>query len=162
MKYRSAYNEIMYHTHRNKIKHDLAVAEKDYYNKLLESNKNDMRKTWNILKGIINKKRNSKLQSCFKIDEFTVITDESMVSKKFNDFFVNIGPSLASKIPYQTTSSSSYLCQEPQHSTSIYPVDLKEVDDIISSLRKCAPGSQWGPNRTFGKIFTSSDRNHTK
>ena len=68
-----------------------------------------MKRTWNILKGIINKKKQSKIQTRFKIDMNHIITDKSQISENFNDFFVNIGPNLASKIPVQNTSPEAYL-----------------------------------------------------
>ena len=69
-----------------------------------------------------------------------IITNKSIISEKFNDFFVNIGPNLASKIPEQSISPEDYLGQKIQNSIIMSPVDSKEFDDIISSLKKCAPG----------------------
>ena len=99
-----------------------------------------MKRTWNILKGIINKKKQSKIQTRFKIDMNHIITDKSQISENFNDFLVNIGPNLASKIPVQNTSPEAYLGQKIQNSILLSPVELKEFDEIISSLKKCAPG----------------------
>ena len=135
MKYKTSYNERMYAIHRNKVKHALETAEKEHYAKLFEINRSNMKKTWNILKSIINKKRNPKIQNRFRLDLNTIITDKSLISEKFNDFFVNIGPNLASKIPTQTMNPSAYLGHQIQHSIDIYPVEQKEFDDIMSSLK---------------------------
>ena len=43
LKYKTAYNEIMYKTYRNKLNHVLVKAEKDHYAKLLEANKRNMK-----------------------------------------------------------------------------------------------------------------------
>ena len=47
-----------------------------------------MRKTWEILKDIINKNRNKKIQTQFKVNDDWTITDKTIVSEKFNDFFL--------------------------------------------------------------------------
>ena len=44
IKCKTAYNEIMYTTYRNKLKHILLKAEKDHYASLLESYKSNMKK----------------------------------------------------------------------------------------------------------------------
>ena len=57
----------------------------------------DMKKTWKIIKTIISRnKQNSPTESL--VDNGKLITDKNAVVQKFYDFFVNIGPTLASKI----------------------------------------------------------------
>ena len=87
MKYRTSYNETMYITHRNNVKHAIMAAEKEHYANLFDANRSNMKKTWNLLKGIINKKKQTKVQTRFKIDLNNIITNKSAISEKFNDFF---------------------------------------------------------------------------
>ena len=66
----------------------------------------DMKKTWKIIKNIISRnKQNSPTESF--VDNGKTITDKNAIVQKFNDFFVNIGPTLASKI--QPTQSCTTL-----------------------------------------------------
>ena len=127
-------------TYRNKLKNVLAKAEKDHFAKLLEANKSNMKKTWMILKDIINKNRQSRVQSQFKISDGSTISNKQMISEKFNDFFINIGPSLADKITKQDKSPAFYLGNKLENSIFIEPVSAHELDDILKTLRKCAPG----------------------
>ena len=76
IKIRTAYNELMYSTYRNKLKNVLIKAEREYYAKLLEANKSSMKKTWSIIKQIINKKKHSKTETQFKLDDETVTSDQ--------------------------------------------------------------------------------------
>ena len=65
-----------------------------------------MKKTWKIIKNIISRnKQNSPTESF--VDNGKTITDKNAIVQKFNDFFVNIGPTLASKI--QPTQSCTTL-----------------------------------------------------
>ena len=81
------------------MKKILCKAEKEYYSQLIEANKSNMKKTWSILKEIINKSKSSKLQSQFRLSDNTLTSDQSVISEKFNDFFSNIQTNLAEKNP---------------------------------------------------------------
>ena len=72
---------------RNKLKGILIKAERDYYAKLLEANKSSMKKTWSVLREVINKKKHCKPEARFKLDDDSVTTDQFLISEKFNDFF---------------------------------------------------------------------------
>ena len=52
----------MYITHRNKVKNAIVAAEKKHYEKLFDANRSNMKKTWHLLKGIINNKIQTKIQ----------------------------------------------------------------------------------------------------
>lgn len=55
-----------------------------------------MKKTWQIIKNIISKNKSSVVTDTFIING-RKITDPDEIVSKFNDFFVNIGPSFAKK-----------------------------------------------------------------
>ena len=135
VKVRTAYNELMYTTYRNKLKNILGKAEQDYYAKLLEANKSNMRKTWSIIKQVINKKKQSKCETEFKLNDESTTTDQNVISEKFNDFFINIGPNLAAKIPPQTITPEHYLGTPTPSCLLLEPVTMTEFEDIIKSLK---------------------------
>ena len=136
IKHRTAYNELMYSMYRNKLKKILMKSEKDYYSKMLEANKGNMKKTWSILKQIINKKKYNKLQTEFKLSDDTITSNKSLISEKFNDFFINIGPTLAEKIPSQTSTPEEYLGSKITNSIFLSIVTAKEFDEIVLNLKK--------------------------
>ena len=138
----------MYTTHRNKVNRLKEEAERQHIASLLEANKTNLRKTWSILKSIINRKRDKRVQTRFKIAN-KIVTDKKLISEGFNDFFANIGPNLASKIPQQTATIKDYLGNSLLHSILISEVTHDEFSDILCSLKKCAPGMK------LTKIFFS-------
>ena len=140
LKCKTAYNEVMYKTYRNKLTHVLAKAEKDHNANLLEANKSNMKKTWGILKDIINKNKTHKVQSQFKLNDGSITSNKLIISEQFNDFFINIGPTLADKIPKQSKIPESYLGSRIKNSILLAPVTLTEIDDIFKTLRRCTPG----------------------
>ena len=53
----SVKNEICYKKYKNKLTHILLKAEKQYYHDLLNKHKDNMRKSWSIIKYIIHKNK---------------------------------------------------------------------------------------------------------
>ena len=59
--------------------------------------KNNLKKTWVVIKDLINKK-SSKASSRFYIENVCT-TNKQTIADGFNSHFVNIGPTLAKKNP---------------------------------------------------------------
>ena len=91
-KVKSAFSEKLYKTYKRKLQQLMKVAEKHYYHDLIVKNRNDMKKSWGIIKNIINKNQKPQTQSRFKIGNNLITSDKNIICNKFNDFFVNIGP----------------------------------------------------------------------
>ena len=104
LKIDTAANEIQYKKYRNKLNHILRCAERKHFQDILEKNEHNIKKTWQIFKSIVNRNKKSQVHSKSKLKDDTFTTDKSVISCKFNDFFVNIGPNLAKKIPPQSVS----------------------------------------------------------
>ena len=109
VKIRTSYNKVSYKTYQRTLKKIMLNEEKRYYANLLATNRGNMKKTWVILKGIVNKNKFNQSQSKFKLSDGTITNDKYMICEKFNEFFVSVGPNLAKKIPKQDISPLSYL-----------------------------------------------------
>ena len=72
----------MYKSYKNKLNHSLKWAEKKYYSDLLDSNKDNIKKTWQIMKNIINKNKSKKVQDKFKLNYESMISDKPVISNK--------------------------------------------------------------------------------
>ena len=62
------------------------------------------------------------------------ITDQKTIAEKFNEFYVNVGPNLASKIPQNNNDYKSYL---PDITTLFDEQDLteQELKEAVASLK---------------------------
>ena len=87
LKVKSATNEMNYKNYRNKLHHLIKIAEKRHYSKLLNECQDNIKKTWQIIKNIVNKHKASQLQTKFKLNDGSFTTDGSVISNQFNDFF---------------------------------------------------------------------------
>ena len=84
--------------YRNKLNHILHSAERKHYQNLLIEQKTNVKKSWQIIKGIINKRKYRLNNTKFKHNG-AIIEDGKLVADKFNKYFVNVGESLAKSIP---------------------------------------------------------------
>ena len=70
-----------------------------YYTSLLENSKGNFRATWNVINEILNKKRVKSTNVNYLMHNGKRCTDNKRIANIFNNFFKNIGPSLANNLP---------------------------------------------------------------
>jgi len=56
-----------------------------------------------------------------------MVTDTNLIANKFNDFFINVGQSLADKIPPRSKSYQHYLSKSPCNSFVVAPTSPEEI-----------------------------------
>ena len=84
-------------------------AKSEYYAKLFEEYKNDVRKTFKVINKIIGKTNNkSTIAQTFKLNNKN-LTNPQDIADQFCNFFTNIGPKYANDIPASTNTSDHYL-----------------------------------------------------
>ena len=66
--------------------------------------------------------------------------DPRAIANGFNNFFVNIGPTLASKITIGGISHGNFLNENLQSSLFLEPTNINEIKEVISKLKNGAPG----------------------
>ena len=99
-----------------------------------------MKKSWGVIKSIINKNQKTHIQGRFKIGKNLITADNELISNKFNDFFINIGPTLAKSIPRINKSPLSYLGNRLTETMYLAPVNENEIGQLIKSLKDTAAG----------------------
>ena len=97
-KVNSAPNDELYKSYRRKLQQLIKVAEKHHYHDLLIKYSNNMKKSWGVIKSVINRNQKTLIQGRFKIGKKLITSDNELISNKFNDLFINIGPTLAKSI----------------------------------------------------------------
>ena len=101
-------NELNYKIYKRNLTKLLNTAEKLHIQNLLEKNKSNLGKTWKIIKGIVNKGQTKHAQQSF-LHNGEVITDKKLIAENFNNFFINIGPTLSKNIPFTEGNVTDYL-----------------------------------------------------
>ena len=133
------YLETYYTEYKRILQKSLRQAEKDYYEKIFAENKSNLVKSWKIIKNVINKKSTTNRPCKFIINN-KEIDDKSVIADKFNDFYVNLGPTLAKKLPTSTIDPISYIKNGINKTIFLRPVNEHEVLKILKNMKKSSSG----------------------
>jgi len=129
-----------YKTYRNKFNGLIRTSKRQYYQDRFTTVSNDIRNTWKLINELLNRKKASATLPSKFMDGEDEITNQQNIVDKFNDFFVNIGPSLANKIDKTDHSPLSYLQNEYPAISLFDAPSTAEILDIILNLKNAAPG----------------------
>ena len=93
----------------------IRVDEKGHYEKMFGENRDNIAKSWKLIRNIINNKKCNRNNGEFHINN-SKIADKTIIPEKINAFYVNIEPSFTSKIPTGKCDPISYI-RNGVHST---------------------------------------------
>ena len=129
--------EVKYKKYKNKLISIIRISRKEYYKNKLDRNKDNIKGIWNILNSIIRDgvKQNS-LPKYFKEDDIENYNMEE-VADRFNNFFVNVGPDLESKIMDRGVEGKHMgdLVNRNPCSMFLERVEEKEILDIVKNCK---------------------------
>ena len=122
-----------HNTLKNRLNKEIRQDKKNYYMNLFSNSSNNMKKSWKTLHSLLgtdNKKScTEKIFSGLRTN-----TEKLQIVNKFNDFFANIGNTLANQLPSSTSPpffQSDYIPQ----SFYLFPPSLDEISKIIMNLK---------------------------
>ncbi len=126
---------IKFRTYRNKLNNLIRKSKRDYFYNRFKETRNNIRETWRTINSIIGRNYKTKQQSSFKMNE-EEITDPNIISNAFNNFFVNIGPQLASKIHHSGKDFFDYLNRPHETCMFFKPIVPEEILKIIGKFNQ--------------------------
>ena len=85
-------------TYNKILRHSIEQAKTVYYQQKLIKYTNHIRNTWKVIKEVTNKTTTKTQMPEFVKVDGKILTEKKDIANKFNNFFTNIGPSLASKM----------------------------------------------------------------
>ena len=136
LRIQSKENEKTYKTYKNLFERIKKNAKKNCHRDKIKLFENDIRNTWKVMKEVIGKKKcnNATLPKHLIVDKIE-ISDAKSIAEKFNEFFVNIGPNLANKVPQCDLTFKSYL---PTINTTLNETMLSEdkFEEAFKSLKR--------------------------
>ena len=117
------------------------AAKTKYYAEILEERKYSIKDTWIILRQVI-----SKQNVCLHFPEtFSVngekVSNYSIITEEFNNFFAKIGKTVSESVPSPTTSFHSHLQDRSSVNFFMQPTDIYEIKNVVTNLKtKCTVG----------------------
>ena len=90
---------VTYNKVRNKVSRKISKAKKDHNMSYFETHSNNIKKTWEGIKKIVNIKKPTD----FSISQLNVkgkiVEDPLEITNNFNNFFANVGPETEKSVP---------------------------------------------------------------
>ena len=135
MKYRSPEIEMQYKTYKHLFETIKTKSKKLYYSQKLIQHKDNIRKTWRVMKEIIGKTKvfHSNFPQKVKENEVNIV-DKEKIASAFNQFFINIGPDLAKKIPESTEDYASFV-KKVETNLPSKALSINELKEAFYSLK---------------------------
>ena len=128
LKRRTPRNELNYKNFKRIFESTKQKSKSNYFKERLDKYKNDVKKTWNVIKDVIGSSKTTSHPLPKRIVVNNVeIFEKKLIAQQFNKYFVNVGPNLASCIPKTNKKFESFLYGN-------YPT-LKEVPLSDSELK---------------------------
>ncbi len=82
----------IYKSYRNLIVTLLRKSKKKYYTEYFEEHRQNMKKTWDGIRDLINVSKKSSISSNKIVHDNQTFTDSNNIAKTLNNYFVNVGP----------------------------------------------------------------------
>ena len=112
LKNRNEKNEKLYKSYKSLFESVKRKSKRICYSSKILEFKNNAKKTCGVMKKLIGKACNTKPSLPIKlVIEKTEVTEIKDISEEFNNFFTNVGPNLAKKVPNSSNSFTSFLNQ---------------------------------------------------
>ena len=143
-----------YRSCRNRLNNALKSAKKNYYKNLIDSVKNDSKKTWDILNKLLNRNRSNDRKIDKIEDGGSFTTDPVQIVNVLNNYFINAPLDLSNSLtPTQGTDFRSFLTGHYHSSMFIRYLTPERVVKIVSGLKNTASGGHYNiPVRVVRKI----------
>ena len=143
----------LYNLLRNRVNKELNKSKKKYYSDYFTEYVNNIKKTWEGIKKIVNFKKNSNRSMQLNIGG-KIIDNDKEIATNFNNFFTNVGPNTENLIPkVPNISSSKFLRNRNQINFVIAHLANEEILDIINSLENKSTGPPSIPLKMLSVIL---------
>ena len=88
------------------------------------------------MKSLINKQRKTQSVNTKFLINGKIVENDELVSKAFNDFFTNVGPTLDAKIPKSNINPLKYIKKSYSVNMYVTPCGEEEVTKLIGQLKE--------------------------
>ena len=100
---------MTYKVYKNKFNHIIRAAKKKYYGEKFKESSSNIKETWATIKQLLNKENTLFEPPSHFVEAGKTITNPYKIACGFNDFFVNVGPTIEGKIPTPSGSPLDYI-----------------------------------------------------
>ena len=125
---------ILYKAYKNLITNLSRRSKESHFKNLLEENKQNSFKIWQIIKEVININSRSRFSpNCLKIKD-ALVTDKDKIANEFNNFFNSIASKIDSKIVKTESKFHDSLNNPNEKTFFLNPTTAEEIEDHLKWL----------------------------
>ena len=135
LKKRSVASEERYKRYKNKLTDIIRYCEEKKLYRASRKNKGNIKETWKIINCLINKKSKGTTYPTEFNTSVAKVTGSKNIATGFNNFLVNIGPSLANDIPKSNDTFSTYLSDVVGDTLFLKPVTQAEIINLVNNTK---------------------------
>jgi hypothetical protein len=146
--------EEAYKQYRNIYNKLIRVSKKLFWLEQFEKYKSDVKQTWKNINVLLNRTKNKDTFPNYFIHENSKIETTQDIAHGFNSYFVNIGPTLASKLNASSINPLSLPSIDLPNSFCLMPTTPQEILSIIDKLK---PKSSRSYDDVSPKLLKASD-----
>ena len=140
-----------YRNLRNRVTQSIRNAKNNYFKNKLNQCSGNSRKVWKIINMILGRHKHSKLSETFKHNDVE-LNSPNDIAEHFNDYFIDVGRTLAENINDCNQHFTNYLLQSQDESFSLPPITHDELINVIEQLRDSSPGHDGIPMKILRAI----------
>ena len=145
----------VYNLFRNRVNREVKRTKKAYYSEYFSQHSNNIRKTWQGIRELVNVKKGAKTSISQISHKGNIISNSSEIAESFNEYFVNVGPETEKSIPrVNHISPSKFLKDRIVNNFVLGHITPNEVYNVINALPKKGTGPASIP---LGLLKTISD-----
>ena len=117
----------------NKLRKSL---KRKYFQEKFNDQRGNLRATWEVLGEALTGRKGKNYSSVCRYftKDSEAITDGPKIAKGFCDFYCQVGPKLAARVPKEKRGSKDYMGPEVQDSLFLTPTTAQEVKELCQDL----------------------------
>ena len=123
---------------RNNLNSIIRSAKSNYFKSKIKDNTNSSQNTWNVINSLLGRQGHVEMPDTF-VEGDETISDPHEIANRFNNYFANIGPSLAEHFT-PDNSFFDYLNDNIDENFTFSPVTVTEVSSLVHSFKNSSPG----------------------
>ena len=145
--------KLRFKNHEKEVLKDITNAKKNYFNRIFNAYKNDMKKTWRTINETLSRdKISSELPSIFYHNDLE-LTNPTEIANAFNMHFANIGKNLAAEIERNITNDSDFTQYLTAPSLTKCKFCCVTQAEIVQAINKLENKNSFGHDGISNKLL---------
>ena len=120
-------------TTRNEVNIELKNAKKDYYSSKISGQKLNPKKAWKSINNLLGRQNKPTVVNELNVGQNNLTNPED-IAEGFNEYFLNIGLDLASKIDSSNCNFETYVKNAKSEFAAFQPVTVSHVSRLLHGL----------------------------